>query len=122
MSDEDSDFLEGEPSRFDEADFLEFVQRGPAKIDVVTGASAGLGERFARVLHAAGANVVVGARRADRIEDLARSLGDGHGDVVSVVVLWTAFTVFMLLRGACRAWRIRGDAWAVLGAEHPRRG
>lgn len=53
---------------------------------------------------------------------LARSLGDGHGDVVSVVVLWAAFTVFMLLRGACMAWRIRGDAWAVLGAERPRRG
>ena len=41
---------------------------------VVTGASAGLGVRFARVLHAAGANVVMAARRLDRVEDLAGDL------------------------------------------------
>src|SRR3954466_3465917 len=35
------------------------------RVAVVTGASSGLGERFARVLHAAGATVVVAARRAD---------------------------------------------------------
>jgi len=43
---------------------------------VVTGASSGLGDRFARVLHAAGATVVVAARRADRLESLAADLGD----------------------------------------------
>lgn len=41
---------------------------------VVTGASSGLGERFARVVHAVGANVVVAARRADRLESLAADL------------------------------------------------
>jgi NAD(P)-dependent dehydrogenase (short-subunit alcohol dehydrogenase family) len=41
---------------------------------VVTGASSGLGDRFARVLHAVGANVVVAARRADRLEALATQL------------------------------------------------
>jgi hypothetical protein len=41
---------------------------------VVTGASSGLGERFARVLHAVGANVVVAARRADRLDALAADL------------------------------------------------
>ncbi len=41
---------------------------------IVTGASAGLGDRFARVLHAVGANVVVAARRADRLEALATDL------------------------------------------------
>lgn len=41
---------------------------------IVTGASAGLGARFARVLHAAGANVVVAARRTDRLEELAANL------------------------------------------------
>jgi NAD(P)-dependent dehydrogenase (short-subunit alcohol dehydrogenase family) len=43
---------------------------------VVTGASSGLGDRFARVLHAAGATVVVGARRTDRLAALATELGD----------------------------------------------
>jgi NAD(P)-dependent dehydrogenase (short-subunit alcohol dehydrogenase family) len=41
---------------------------------VVTGASAGLGDRFARVLHAVGANVVLAARRADRLEALSADL------------------------------------------------
>jgi NAD(P)-dependent dehydrogenase (short-subunit alcohol dehydrogenase family) len=41
---------------------------------VVTGGSSGLGDRFARVLHAVGANVVVAARRADRLAALAADL------------------------------------------------
>lgn len=44
------------------------------RITIVTGASSGLGERFARVLHAVGATVVVTARRADRLERLAADL------------------------------------------------
>jgi NAD(P)-dependent dehydrogenase (short-subunit alcohol dehydrogenase family) len=45
-------------------------------VAIVTGASSGLGDRFARVLHAAGATVVVAARRADRLDALASDLGD----------------------------------------------
>ena len=41
---------------------------------LVTGASSGLGNRFARVLHAAGATVVVTARRLERLEALAADL------------------------------------------------
>lgn len=42
---------------------------------IVTGASGGLGRRFAEVLHGAGATVVVGARRAVALDTLADSLG-----------------------------------------------
>jgi NAD(P)-dependent dehydrogenase (short-subunit alcohol dehydrogenase family) len=48
------------------------------KVAIVTGASAGLGARFARVLDAAGARVVLAARRSDRLEALASELSDAH--------------------------------------------
>ena len=41
------------------------------QVAIVTGASSGLGERFARVLEAAGASVVIAARRVDRLKVLA---------------------------------------------------
>lgn len=41
------------------------------RVAIVTGASSGLGDRFARVLAAAGAEVMGAARRADRLERLA---------------------------------------------------
>lgn len=42
------------------------------KIAVVTGASSGLGVHFAKALAEAGADVVLAARRADRLEETAR--------------------------------------------------
>jgi NAD(P)-dependent dehydrogenase (short-subunit alcohol dehydrogenase family) len=44
------------------------------RVVLLTGASSGLGERFARVLAAAGARVVLAARRRDRLEALADEL------------------------------------------------
>jgi NAD(P)-dependent dehydrogenase (short-subunit alcohol dehydrogenase family) len=43
---------------------------------LITGASSGLGAHFAEVFVAAGARVVIGARRIDRVEALAARLGD----------------------------------------------
>lgn len=43
---------------------------------VLTGASSGLGERFARCLHTHGARLVIAARREDRLGKLALELGE----------------------------------------------
>ena len=49
------------------------------KVVVITGASSGLGESTARHLAELGATVVLGARRVDRIDTLARELtASGH--------------------------------------------
>jgi NAD(P)-dependent dehydrogenase (short-subunit alcohol dehydrogenase family) len=55
------------------------------RVAIVTGASSGLGESFARVLVSAGATVVAAARRLDRLEVLAKELDGttpGQGRVV----------------------------------------
>ncbi len=49
---------------------------------VVTGASSGLGVRFARVLHAAGADLVLAARRKRNLQELAAELGERASVVV----------------------------------------
>lgn len=54
--------------------------RSPAplagRVAIVTGASAGLGERFARVLDTLGATVALVARREDRLQEIAADLRD----------------------------------------------
>jgi short-subunit dehydrogenase len=54
---------------------------------VVTGASSGIGEQFAHQLAATGLNVVLVARRADRIERIAAELREHYGVEVEAVRL-----------------------------------
>ena len=54
------------------------------KVVVITGASSGLGEAAARHLAREGASVVLGARRADRIDALAGELARDGGRALAV--------------------------------------
>jgi NADP-dependent 3-hydroxy acid dehydrogenase YdfG len=56
------------------------------KVVVITGASSGLGEATARHLAAHGAKLVLGARRVDRLQGLARELGLGADAAVATDV------------------------------------
>lgn len=50
------------------------------KVIVITGASSGLGEAAARLLSARGARLVLGARRVDRLQQLADELNGGAAE------------------------------------------
>lgn len=52
------------------------------KVILVTGASSGIGAGIARELGAAGAKLVLGARRTDLLEELAVEIGSNGGDVL----------------------------------------
>lgn len=54
------------------------------EVAFITGASSGLGARFAEVLSAHGAKVVVAARRVERIEALAAKLGNAKAIALDV--------------------------------------
>ncbi|MEZ5143607.1 MAG: SDR family oxidoreductase [Acidimicrobiales bacterium] len=70
---DDLDATDPDDPRADDLDVGRLL-RLDGRVAVVTGASGGLGDRFARVLHAAGASVVAAARRRDRLEALAGDL------------------------------------------------
>ncbi len=54
------------------------------EVALVTGASSGLGERFAQVLAANGAKVVLAARRVDRLEALVGKICADGGEAIAV--------------------------------------
>jgi NADP-dependent 3-hydroxy acid dehydrogenase YdfG len=56
------------------------------RIALVTGASSGFGRHFAELLASAGAKVVAGARRKDRLDDLARAVLAAGGQLEPVAL------------------------------------
>lgn len=52
-------------------------------VALVTGASSGLGARFAQVLAACGAKVAIVARRKERLDDLERQIGENGGEAAT---------------------------------------
>jgi NADP-dependent 3-hydroxy acid dehydrogenase YdfG len=56
------------------------------KVVVITGASSGMGEAAAKHLAALGATVVLGARRADRIEKLAKKIKENGGQALAIAM------------------------------------
>jgi short-subunit dehydrogenase len=59
----------------------------PPKAALITGASAGIGTEFARLLAAEGRTLLITARRADRLETLAQELRAAHGVRVEIAPL-----------------------------------
>lgn len=53
------------------------------KVVAITGASSGIGEATARFLAGRGAAVVLGARRTDRLDELAHGIRDRGGRVIT---------------------------------------
>jgi len=52
------------------------------KVVIITGASSGIGEATARLLASQGAKVVLGARRTERLKQIAGEIGKAGGEAI----------------------------------------
>lgn len=56
------------------------------RVALVTGASSGIGVRYARILAASGARVVLAARRTDRLEEVRAEIVGAGGEAITVAM------------------------------------
>jgi hypothetical protein len=61
------------------------LEKFKGKTALVTGASSGIGDSFAKLLAQSGVNLILVARRVDRLEALKATLEDKHGVKVDVI-------------------------------------
>jgi NADP-dependent 3-hydroxy acid dehydrogenase YdfG len=79
------------------------------KVIAITGASSGIGEATARLLAARGAQVMLGARRADRLEALATEIAGSGGAARWQVLDVTQRSDMQAFVDAAHGWQDRLD-------------